>query len=41
MVHEKEYCHFGTDGFEESELKSPKEAIEKEGFKVDNIAMAP
>lgn len=27
-----------TDGFEESELKSPKEAMEKEGFEVDIVS---
>lgn len=28
-----------TNGFEESELKSPKEAMEKEGFQVDIVSL--
>ncbi len=34
----KRVAILATDGFEESELKSPKEAMEKEGFKVDIIS---
>jgi len=38
---EKNIAILATDGFEESELKSPKEAMEKEGFKVDVISLNP
>ena len=38
---EKYIAILATDGFEESELKSPKEAMEKEGFKVDIISLNP
>ena len=38
---EKNIAILATDGFEESELKSPKEAMEKEGFKVDIISLKP
>ena len=38
---EKNIAIMATDGFEESELKSPKEAMEKEGFKVDIISLNP
>ncbi|MRT15797.1 type 1 glutamine amidotransferase [Vitellibacter sp. q18] len=34
----KRVAILATDGFEESELKSPKQAMEKEGFKVDIIS---
>lgn len=34
----KRVAILATDGFEESELKSPKEAMEKEGFQVDIIS---
>ncbi len=34
----KRIAIIATDGFEESELKSPKEAMEKEGFTVDIIS---
>ena len=37
----KKIAILATDGFEESELKSPKEAMEKEGFKVDIISLHP
>lgn len=37
----KKIAILATDGFEESELKSPKEAMEKEGFKVDIISLNP
>ncbi|WP_310991856.1 type 1 glutamine amidotransferase domain-containing protein [Aequorivita marina] len=33
----KRIAILATDGFEESELKSPKDAMEKEGFSVDVI----
>lgn len=36
---EKKVAILATNGFEESELKSPKEAMEKEGFKVDIISI--
>lgn len=36
---EKRIAILATNGFEESELKSPKEAMEKEGFKVDIISL--
>jgi len=35
---DKRIAIIATDGFEESELKSPKEAMEKEGFTVDIIS---
>ena len=34
----KRIAILATDGFEESELKSPKEAMEKEGFEVDIVS---
>ncbi len=34
----KRIAILATDGFEESELKSPKEAMEKEGFKVEIVS---
>lgn len=34
----KKVAILATNGFEESELKSPKEAMEKEGFQVDIIS---
>ncbi len=34
----KRVAILATDGFEESELKSPKEAMEKEGFEVDIVS---
>ena len=34
----KRIAILATDGFEESELKSPKEAMEKEGFSVDIVS---
>ncbi|MEM0516761.1 MULTISPECIES: type 1 glutamine amidotransferase domain-containing protein [Aequorivita] len=34
----KRIAILATDGFEESELKSPKEAMEKEGFNVEIIS---
>lgn len=34
----KRIAILATDGFEESELKSPKEAMEKEGFTVDIVS---
>lgn len=34
----KRIAILATNGFEESELKSPKEAMEKEGFKVEIIS---
>lgn len=34
----KRIAILATDGFEESELKSPKEAMEKEGFEVEIIS---
>ncbi|MGY5849489.1 type 1 glutamine amidotransferase domain-containing protein [Salegentibacter sp. F14] len=36
---EKKVAILATHGFEESELKSPKEAMEKEGFRVDVISI--
>ena len=36
---EKKIAILATDGFEESELKSPKEAMEKEGFKVEIVSL--
>lgn len=36
---EKRVAILATNGFEESELKSPKEAMEKEGFKVDIVSL--
>lgn len=38
---EKNIAILATDGFEESELKSPKAAMEKKGFKVDIISLNP
>lgn len=35
----KRIAILATNGFEESELKSPKEAMEKEGFQVDIISL--
>ncbi len=35
----KRIAILATDGFEESELKSPKEAMEKEGFDVDIVSL--
>ncbi|WP_203295675.1 type 1 glutamine amidotransferase domain-containing protein [Luteirhabdus pelagi] len=35
---EKRIAILATNGFEESELKSPKEAMEKEGFTVDIVS---
>ncbi|MAM28810.1 MAG: protease [Flavobacteriaceae bacterium] len=35
---DKRIAILATDGFEESELKSPKEAMEKEGFTVDIVS---
>ncbi|SDW71921.1 type 1 glutamine amidotransferase domain-containing protein [Aequorivita viscosa] len=35
---DKRIAILATDGFEESELKSPKEAMEKEGFNVDIVS---
>ena len=35
---EKRIAILATDGFEESELKSPKEAMEKEGFNVEIVS---
>ncbi|MDT0676880.1 type 1 glutamine amidotransferase domain-containing protein [Autumnicola musiva] len=35
---DKKIAILATNGFEESELKSPKEAMEKEGFKVDVVS---
>lgn len=35
----KKIAILATDGFEESELKSPKEAMEKEGFEVDIVSL--
>lgn len=35
----KRVAILATNGFEESELKSPKEAMEKEGFQVDIISL--
>ena len=34
----KRIAILATNGFEESELRSPKEAMEKEGFKVDIVS---
>ncbi|PKA98376.1 protease I [Flavobacteriaceae bacterium MAR_2009_75] len=34
----KKVAILATNGFEESELKSPKEAMEKEGFQVDVVS---
>lgn len=34
----KRIAILATNGFEESELKSPKEAMEKEGFQVDIVS---
>ena len=35
----KRIAILATNGFEESELKSPKEAMAKEGFKVDIVSL--
>ncbi|SDM12201.1 type 1 glutamine amidotransferase domain-containing protein [Kriegella aquimaris] len=35
----KKIAILATNGFEESELKSPKEAMEKEGFQVDIVSL--
>ncbi len=35
----KRIAILATDGFEESELKSPKDAMEKEGFQVDIVSL--
>lgn len=35
----KRIAILATNGFEESELKSPKDAMEKEGFKVDIVSL--
>lgn len=35
----KRIAILATDGFEESELKSPKEALEKEGFQADIVSL--
>lgn len=35
----KRIAILATDGFEESELKSPKEAMEKEGFQVEIVSL--
>ncbi|WP_424493530.1 type 1 glutamine amidotransferase domain-containing protein [Salinimicrobium sp. GXAS 041] len=35
----KRVAILATNGFEESELKSPKEAMEKEGFQVDIVSL--
>lgn len=35
----KRIAILATNGFEESELKSPKEAMEKEGFQVDIVSL--
>ncbi len=35
----KKIAILATNGFEESELKSPKEAMEKEGFTVDIVSL--
>ncbi|TVZ28504.1 protease I [Gillisia sp. Hel_I_86] len=35
----KRIAILATDGFEESELKSPKDAMEKEGFKVEIVSL--
>ncbi|MGJ8737246.1 type 1 glutamine amidotransferase domain-containing protein [Zobellia laminariae] len=35
----KRIAILATNGFEESELKSPKEAMENEGFKVDIVSL--
>lgn len=37
----KKIAILATHGFEESELKSPKESLEKEGFKVDIVSIRP
>lgn len=37
----KKVVILATNGFEESELKSPKEAMEKEGFQVDIVSLEP
>ena len=37
----KRIAILATDGFEESELRSPKEAMEKEGFQVEIVSVKP
>lgn len=37
----KRIAILATDGFEESELRSPKEAMEKEGFQVEIVSLKP
>lgn len=37
----KKIAILATHGFEESELKSPREAMEKEGFQVDIVSLRP
>ncbi|SFU38152.1 protease I [Pustulibacterium marinum] len=39
MSLEKKIAFLATDGFEESELTSPKEAVEKEGWKAEIISI--
>lgn len=39
IIMEKRIAILATNGFEESELTSPKEAMEKEGFKVDIVSL--
>ena len=36
---DKKIAILATDGFEESEFTSPKEAMEKEGFQVDVVSL--
>jgi protease I len=38
-IMKKRIAILATDGFEESELKSPKEAMEKEGFQVEIVSL--
>ena len=38
-IMDKRIAILATNGFEESELKSPKEAMEKEGFTVDIVSL--
>lgn len=38
MMMKKRIAILATNGFEESELQSPKEAMEKEGFQVDIVS---
>lgn len=37
----KRIAILATDGFEESELKSPREAMEKEGFQTEIVSIKP